>query len=130
MVQCLINTAVSLTVCRALKDMTLPLSTPLTGIDGKQILSIPVPKGTPVYIAVAAANYNKYVWGDDALEFKPERYQNSKAGGGNEKMCGTYGNMMTFLGGGRSCMCVFSASSLSKSLMTRHLTSVDTNLQF
>ncbi|KAJ7935803.1 cytochrome P450 [Mycena leptocephala] len=51
----------------------LPLSTPITGVDGKVMTSIPVPKGTQIYIAISAANHNKNIWGEDALEFKPER---------------------------------------------------------
>ncbi|KAJ7511898.1 cytochrome P450 [Mycena galericulata] len=86
------------------EDTTLPLSKPLRGVDGTEITSIPIPKGTTLYVAIAAANHNKQIWGPDALEFKPERWESSKTGAGSEKMCGIYGNMMTFLGGGRSCM--------------------------
>lgn len=35
---------------------------------------IHVPKGTVVFIGVLASNRNKAVWGDDALEWKPERW--------------------------------------------------------
>ncbi|KAJ6574605.1 cytochrome P450 [Mycena capillaripes] len=86
------------------EDTTLPLGTPLIGVDGQQITSIPVPKGTTIYIAIQAANRNRRIWGDDALEFKPERWQNGKAGTQTDRLCGIYGNMMTFLGGGRSCL--------------------------
>ncbi|KAJ7775924.1 cytochrome P450 [Mycena maculata] len=86
------------------EEAILPLSKPITGVDGSIITSIPVPKGTTLYVAIAAANHNKQIWGDDALEFKPERWANGKAAASSEKMCGIYGNMMTFLGGGRSCI--------------------------
>ncbi|KAJ7478258.1 cytochrome P450 [Mycena latifolia] len=95
-----VHEALRLTV----QETILPLATPITGVDGSEIRSIPVPKGTSLYIAIAAANHNKQIWGEDALEFKPERWQNGKAGAGTEKMCGIYGNMMTFLGGVRSCI--------------------------
>jgi cytochrome P450 len=87
-------------------DGVLPLSTPITGVDGKVMNSIPVPKGTQIYIAIAAANHNKDIWGEDVLEFKPERWSNGRAGSVTTKQCGIYGNTLTFLGGGRSCMCV------------------------
>jgi len=87
-----------------LKDAILPLSEPLTGVNGKAITSIPIPKGTTVYIAVGAANHNRRIWGDDALEFKPERWHNGKAGDRMEKISGIYGNTMTFNGGERSCI--------------------------
>ncbi|KAF8180714.1 cytochrome P450 [Mycena galopus ATCC 62051] len=87
-----------------LQDTILPLSKPLIGIDGTEITSIPIPKGTTLYIAIAAVNHSKEIWGDDALEFRPERWANGTAGGASERICGVYGNMMTFLGGGRSCI--------------------------
>ncbi|KAF7347085.1 Cytochrome P450 [Mycena venus] len=89
---------------RTVENTTLPLGTPLIGVNGQLITSIPVPKGTTVYIAIQAANRNRRIWGDDALEFKPDRWQNGKAGAQTERLCGIYGNMMTFLGGGRSCL--------------------------
>ncbi|KAJ7263650.1 cytochrome P450 [Mycena haematopus] len=88
----------------AMANGILPLSTPITGKDGKVIHSIPVPKGTAIYIAIAAANHNKRIWGEDALEFKPERWTNGKAEGVTTKLCGIYGNTMSFIGGGRSCI--------------------------
>ncbi|KAJ7935777.1 cytochrome P450 [Mycena leptocephala] len=88
----------------ATRDAILPLSTPITGVDGKVVNSIPVPKGTQIYIAISAANHNKSIWGEDALEFKPERWTNGKANSVTAKLCGVYGNTMTFIGGGRSCI--------------------------
>ncbi|KAJ6596626.1 cytochrome P450 monooxygenase [Mycena sp. CBHHK59/15] len=85
-------------------DAVLPLSTPITGTDGKPIDSIVVAKGTAVYIAIAAANHNKAIWGQDALTFRPERWHNGRAEGVTVRMAGVYGNMMTFVGGGRSCI--------------------------
>jgi hypothetical protein len=87
-------------------DAVLPLGTPITGVDGKAIHAIHVPKGTAIYIAIAAANHNKRIWGEDALEFRPERWTKGKADSVTTKMSGIYGNTMTFIGGGRSCMYV------------------------
>ncbi|KAJ7913404.1 cytochrome P450 [Mycena leptocephala] len=81
----------------AMTDGVLPLSTPITGVDGKVMNSIPVPKGTQIYIAISAANHNKDIWGEDVLEFRPERV-------GYDEAVGIYGNTLTFLGGGRSCI--------------------------
>ncbi|KAJ7728472.1 cytochrome P450 [Mycena metata] len=85
-------------------DCILPLSTPITGIDGRRMETIPVPKGCEITIAISAANHNKAVWGDDALEFKPQRWLNGRAQGVTIRMSGVYGNTMTFVGGGRSCI--------------------------
>jgi cytochrome P450 len=63
-----------------------------------------VPKGTQIVIAIAKANNNPEIWGDDAREFKPERWVNGRAGSKDVKMPGVWGGTMTFIGGGRSCM--------------------------
>ncbi|KAJ6619065.1 cytochrome P450 [Mycena sp. CBHHK59/15] len=46
---------------------------------------------TSIYIAIAAANHNKQIWGEDALEFRPERWTNGKAESVTVKLCGVYG---------------------------------------
>ena len=38
------------------------------------ITEIPIPKDTSIIIGVRACNRNKALWGEDALEFKPERW--------------------------------------------------------
>ncbi|KAJ6540823.1 cytochrome P450 [Mycena vulgaris] len=88
----------------ATQDCVLPLAKPIIGLDGCPIDAIAVPKGTEVYIAIAGANHNKAIWGPDALEFRPERWENGRAQGVTVRMSGVYGNMMTFIGGGRSCI--------------------------
>ncbi|KAJ7452965.1 cytochrome P450 [Mycena galericulata] len=82
----------------------LPLSVPITATDGSTLTSILLPKGTPLSIAIAKANHNPDIWGDDALEFKPERWVNGRAGSKDVKMPGVWGGTMTFIGGGRSCI--------------------------
>ena len=54
----------------------LPLSTPIVGRDGTVINEITVPKGCEVIIGVLGANTSKHIWGEDALEWKPERWMN------------------------------------------------------
>ena len=52
----------------------MPLAQPVIGIDGSVIKEIPVPAGTNIVVGIMASNLNKSVWGDDVLEFKPERW--------------------------------------------------------
>lgn len=59
---------------RALDDTLLPLSEPIEGVDGTLISEIPVPKKTAIFIGIQACNRNKALWGDDADEWKPERW--------------------------------------------------------
>ncbi|KAJ7855475.1 cytochrome P450 [Mycena olivaceomarginata] len=85
-------------------ETVVPLSNPIIGVDGKVYHTLTVPKGTGIYIAITAANHSTRIWGEDALEFRPERWTGGKADFTAEKLCGIYGNMMTFLGGGHSCI--------------------------
>ncbi|EIW61094.1 cytochrome P450 [Trametes versicolor FP-101664 SS1] len=86
-------------------DAVLPLSEPITGIDGSKINEIHVPKDTTVVVGVLSSNRNKAIWGEDALEWKPERWLDQLPESVTEaKIPGIYSNLMTFLGGGRACI--------------------------
>ena len=52
----------------------LPLSRPIVGIDGTEIHEITVPNGTRVTVAIMRANRDPDIWGEDAQEWKPERW--------------------------------------------------------
>ena len=109
---------------RAFQDATLPLAEPMMGSNGTVIDSIPIPKGSNVLVGVRACNRHKALWGDDAEEWKPERWLKPLPKTvENANIPGVYSNMwvirpvfsmaysnvlsssrMTFVGGGRSCM--------------------------
>ncbi|KAK7466276.1 hypothetical protein VKT23_005004 [Stygiomarasmius scandens] len=83
----------------------LPLSTPITGIDGTIIKEIHIPKDTTIHMSISNANRNTELWGPDAMEWKPERWlQSIPQKVVDSKMPGIYSHVMTFLGGGRSCI--------------------------
>ncbi|CAK5283510.1 unnamed protein product [Mycena citricolor] len=95
-------TAMSRTTTR---ECILPLSEPLTDTRGQKMNQIRVPQGTDVYIAIAGANHNPAVWGHDALEFNPERWLVPGSEPSSKwPSSGVFGDMMTFLGGNRSCI--------------------------
>lgn len=52
----------------------MPLYRPIRSTSGELIQSIPLKKNTRVLVSIIGANRNKDVWGDDADEFKPERW--------------------------------------------------------
>lgn len=54
--------------------MMLPLSKPIPGLDGSIMSEIFVPKGTLVFIGIMAANRISEYWGEDVMEWKPERW--------------------------------------------------------
>ena len=59
---------------RARKDVVLPFSKPVIGEDGRSLSDVFLPAGTMVMIAIMNANRNKEIWGEDAGEWKPERW--------------------------------------------------------
>ncbi|TFK92491.1 cytochrome P450 [Polyporus arcularius HHB13444] len=87
------------------EDVVLPLSEPARGLDGTLITEIPLPKDTMVFVGIMSCNTNQAIWGEDAHEWKPERWLSplpesvTKA-----KIPGVYSNLMTFWGGGRACI--------------------------
>ncbi|KAI0676559.1 cytochrome P450 [Trametes maxima] len=89
----------------AFQDTTLPLSRPMHGSDGSILDSIVVPKGTNVLVGVRACNRNKALWGDDAEEWKPDRWLKPLPKELEDaSIPGVYSHLMTFAGGGRSCV--------------------------
>ncbi|KAI0355907.1 cytochrome P450 [Trametes cingulata] len=89
----------------AQRDMILPLSEPIRGVDGTLISEIHVPKDTVVHVGVMGSNLNKKIWGDDAWEWKPERWLAPLPEAVTEAhIPGVYSNLMTFIGGGRACI--------------------------
>ncbi|KAL2018936.1 hypothetical protein VTK56DRAFT_10230 [Thermocarpiscus australiensis] len=66
-----------------------------------------VPKGTHIMIVPWAINKSKSLWGEDALEFKPDRWLHKSEGDKLRAIRGEAGRkwaFLTFLHGPRSCM--------------------------
>ncbi|EIM84054.1 cytochrome P450 [Stereum hirsutum FP-91666 SS1] len=112
----------------ATQDRTIPLSTPIKRPGHEPLTALTIPTGTTLFVGIAAANRDRSIWGDDALEWKPERWLtgaetlnngsdqslplpattgisisvNGPAKG--ERLPGIYAGMLSFFGGGRSCV--------------------------
>ncbi|KAI0365140.1 cytochrome P450 [Pilatotrama ljubarskyi] len=87
------------------QDVVMPLSEPILGVNGSKISEVFVPKDTTVIVGILSSNRNKDIWGDDAMEWKPERWLSPLPDSVTEaKIPGIYSNLMTFLGGGRACI--------------------------
>nr|VWO94673.1 Acyl-CoA ligase AFT1-1 (EC (AF-toxin biosynthesis protein 1-1) [Ganoderma boninense] len=97
-------------ICRetlrvARKDVVLPLSEPIRGLDGTLMHEIFVPKDTQVFVSITSSNKNPDIWGPDAAEWKPERWLSTLPDTVTDaKMPGVYSNLMTFWAGGRACI--------------------------
>uniref|UniRef100_A0A5K1K7L5 Cell surface hydrophobicity-associated protein n=1 Tax=Ganoderma boninense TaxID=34458 RepID=A0A5K1K7L5_9APHY len=86
-------------------DTVLPLWEPVRGIDGTLMPEIAVPKGSQVVVNMRAVNTYKAIWGEDALEWKPERWLNPLPRSVEEaRIPGIYSNVMTFINGSTSCI--------------------------
>ncbi|KAH9975384.1 cytochrome P450 [Lactifluus volemus] len=87
------------------KDSFVPLSRPVLGIDGQTIDRIHVQAGTMVVVGAAAVNRDPIIWGPDADQWIPERWLRPLPETVlDAHLPGVYAHMMTFMGGGRSCI--------------------------
>ncbi|KAH9896022.1 cytochrome P450 [Cubamyces lactineus] len=85
----------------AMDDDTLPLSEPIN-VGGVMQDRIWVPKGTPIVIPILAMNRDKALWGDDAFEFRPERWDTLPDA--VSSIPGIWANNLTFMGGPHACL--------------------------
>ncbi|KAJ4474883.1 cytochrome P450 [Lentinula aciculospora] len=96
---------VSTNVRVAHRDAVVPLQKPVIGLDGTEMHEVIVPKGTTVLMSIVNANRNPELWGKDAKEWKPERWLSPLPDAlVNARIPGIYSHLMTFIGGGRSCI--------------------------
>jgi len=86
----------------ARKDDCIPLSKPFTDTKGIARNEIRVRKGQSVSIPVALINRDKSIWGEDAAEFKPERWENVPNAASS--IPGVWAKQLTFIGGPRACI--------------------------
>ncbi|KAF9235966.1 cytochrome P450 [Melanogaster broomeanus] len=86
----------------AMKDDVIPLEQPLTDKRGVVHHEIRIRKGDQVLIPILAMNASEELWGDDAHEFKPERWDNVPEA--VSRIPGLWSHLLSFLGGPRSCI--------------------------
>ncbi|EJC98034.1 cytochrome P450 [Fomitiporia mediterranea MF3/22] len=85
----------------------IPLSGSVTDRYGRESRTVRIRRGDIVSIPLAAVNRRKEVWGEDAMEFKPERWGNLPSS--TNTIPGLWSNILTFLNGNpvngnRSCI--------------------------
>ncbi|KAF7375723.1 hypothetical protein MSAN_00461800 [Mycena sanguinolenta] len=86
----------------ALRDDIVPLAEPVTDTRGVVHETLRFRKGEMRFIPIVAMNRDVEIWGLDAMEFIPERWQAPIPGA--SAIPGIWGHMLTFLGGPRSCI--------------------------
>ncbi|CAK5266338.1 unnamed protein product [Mycena citricolor] len=86
----------------AIADDVLPLSKPYIDRQGVRHDSLPIRKGQLCTIPILAINTSKELWGEDALEFRPDRWNNLPQA--VHAIPGVWAHQLTFLAGPHSCM--------------------------
>ncbi|EEB95287.1 hypothetical protein MPER_05762, partial [Moniliophthora perniciosa FA553] len=74
-------------------DDVIPLSKPILASDGQYLSEIPVQKGQKAVVSVCSYNRDKNVFGEDAHEFKPDRWLNDADGIQKGASVGVYANL-------------------------------------
>ncbi|KAJ7328869.1 cytochrome P450 [Mycena albidolilacea] len=86
----------------AMEEDVLPLSKPYVDKEGKPHDSLVIPKGQIIYIPILAVNTDKDIWGPDAREWKPERWETIPDEVG--AIPTVWGNILTFFAGPHNCV--------------------------
>ncbi|KAJ7899843.1 cytochrome P450 [Mycena leptocephala] len=86
----------------AMEDDILPLAKPYVDQKGNSHDTLPIPKGQIIHIPILAVNTDKEIWGDDAGEFKPERWEHIPEA--VSEIPGVWGNILSFFAGPHNCI--------------------------
>ncbi|KAJ6546674.1 cytochrome P450 [Mycena vulgaris] len=87
----------------ALADAVIPMTEDIKTSTEEVITQIPVRKGQLVTLAIASFQRLESFWGADSHEFKPQRWLEGSPYKG-ETSVGPYANLLSFLGGPRTCL--------------------------
>lgn len=99
-----LNNAADITTRCAGKDDYIPVSTPFVDKNGVERTEIRIAEGEQIIVPISILNRDKDIWGDDANEFKPERWLEGNKHPRSAEIPGVFASLMTFLGGPRSCI--------------------------
>ncbi|KAJ7763218.1 cytochrome P450 [Mycena maculata] len=86
----------------AAADDVVPLKTPCFDNKGKVYTSLPISKGQMVHIPISDVNTDPNLWGVDAAEFRPERWEQVPEA--IHSIPGVWANLLTFLAGPYNCI--------------------------
>ncbi|KAM6500936.1 Cytochrome P450 [Amanita muscaria] len=97
-----VHAPVPSSIREATQDDVIPLEHPVKDEQGNLQHYVRVTKGQTIFIPILAINRSKDIWGEDAHDFKPERWQSIPEAA--TSIPGVWGNQLTFLGGTRACI--------------------------
>ncbi|PVG01529.1 cytochrome P450 [Serendipita vermifera] len=87
----------------AVQDDIIPLDKPFVQTDGTEVNHIRIKKGDGFFIPILEMNRSKDVWGEDGDQFNPDRWLRELSPAA-ASVPALWSNIMTFLGGPRSCI--------------------------
>jgi cytochrome P450 len=82
---------------KAIHDDVLPLSTPIALPDGTSTDRVLIEKGQTVMVPLAAVNRSRAFWGEDAKDFRPQRWIDGLGSKTQELLA--YRHILTFIDG-------------------------------
>ncbi|KAI9068013.1 cytochrome P450 [Trametes sanguinea] len=83
-------------------DDVIPVSEPYVDRNGKVRHEIRIARGNRIIFSVLAVHHSKAIWGEDALEFKPERWENPPET--ISEIPSVWGHLLTFSSGPHGCI--------------------------
>ncbi|KAG9003825.1 hypothetical protein FRB93_010841 [Tulasnella sp. JGI-2019a] len=99
-----LNAVVTELIRDAAHDDVIPLSVPFVDRKGVERRELRIRKGDAVFMSPLAMNRDKTIWGEDALEFNPERWFKPESHSHSSDIPSVYSGIMTFIGGPRHCI--------------------------
>lgn len=95
-----VEPAVTATIRSSSAADSIPLSKPIVGKSGKSLSSITVDADQVIFLPISVINKSREIFGDDADEFRPERWLEGHVG---EKVAGVgvYSHLLSFIAGPR-----------------------------
>lgn len=87
----------------AAQDDVIPLAVPVIGKNGQPIQQVYVKKGQYIHVSIREFNLSKDIFGDDASEFRPERWLEEDLASKVRGMS-VWSPLLNFLGGPCGCI--------------------------
>ncbi|KAJ7290061.1 cytochrome P450 [Mycena rebaudengoi] len=97
-----VHSPLTSTTRKAMADDVLPLNKPYIDKEGRAHDSLPIAKGQIIHVPILAVNTDTETWGDDAAEFKPERWEHLPDA--VNSIPGVWAHLLTFLAGPHNCI--------------------------
>ncbi|KAJ7738750.1 cytochrome P450 [Mycena metata] len=97
-----LHPAIGFTVREAQREDVVPLRHPCIDRKGRVLDSVAIAKGQLIHIPILGVQRDKTLWGADADEFRPERWDALPES--VKEIPGIYAHLLAFLGGPHSCI--------------------------